>query len=103
MNYRIPKNLRPLAARISKGIQLAIRAGWRIRSGTYRNEILKCMCPIGALHFLEESPVCSPVPGVSIEDENDFVNAFDGYESYVNSRRPYARLGRAFRERFIGS
>ena len=96
--YVIPKRLRPLAARIAKACQLARRAGWRIAPGSYQNERRKCMCPLGALHFVLGTSVTAGIPGLDQEDESEFVWGFDDY-SYAKG--PYAKLGAEFRKRFM--
>jgi hypothetical protein len=56
------------------------------------------MCPLGALHFAFDTPVNTGLPGLGLQDENEFVYGFDAY-SYAKG--PYAELGAAFRKRFL--
>lgn len=77
---------------------LAIRRGWRIRSGAFTNPETKTCCPLGAIHVVTGKPY-SHYLLLDGSAASDFWTAFDGR---ANPTGPIADLGREFRAQYCG-
>ena len=94
-----PHRLQPLAARISKACQLAHRAGFVIVDGTYGSPEKRCLCPVGALYWVEGTALGA---AARFKGEDEFVAGFDGIDRNEDEGATGTyELGREFRRRFI--
>lgn len=99
------KDIPAIREKLTKACDEAIAKGWEIRAGStlqyeYRDgKGVTCCCPIGAATGSRLLSDAVEVIGISYEGLNRFAAAFDGYD---RSNSHMAKLGREFREKYLG-